>query len=97
RRDGIDAMPRQDAAQAWRFRWRTARWGRPGRLGALPPAPAEPEAQGARVTRARPGLTEWYENGEAGLEQGFTVTERPRGDGVLCVVGRLEGTLRAKQ
>ncbi|EYF02825.1 FG-GAP repeat protein [Chondromyces apiculatus] len=37
----------------------------------------EPEVDGNRVTFAREGLTEWYVNGPLGLEQGFTLPERP--------------------
>jgi hypothetical protein len=36
-----------------------------------------------QVTYTRPGLTEWWENGADGLEQGFTVTARPGGVGDL--------------
>jgi hypothetical protein len=40
---------------------------------------------GNRVEIARPGLVEWYINSEAGLEQGFTLTERPDGAGDLAL------------
>jgi hypothetical protein len=36
-----------------------------------------------RVDYPRPGLTEWWENRPAGLEQGFTVTAPPAGEGAL--------------
>ena len=36
-------------------------------------------AEGARVEVRRPGLVEWFENSERGLEQGWTVVERPGG------------------
>ncbi len=38
-----------------------------------PVAPAKPTASGNRVTYAHMGISEWYENGPLGLEQGFTV------------------------
>jgi len=41
--------------------------------------------EGARVEIHRPGLTEWYLNSPAGLEQGFTVEKRPEGDGALVL------------
>ncbi len=39
-------------------------------------APGEVVASGARVEVRRPGLVEWYENTERGLEQGWTIDER---------------------
>jgi hypothetical protein len=42
-------------------------------------ARAQPTAHANRVSYARGGaLTEWYANGPAGLEQGFTLTHAPR-------------------
>jgi hypothetical protein len=40
-------------------------------LAALPARP--PRATANRVTYTYPGLTEWYDNGPLGLEQGFTI------------------------
>jgi hypothetical protein len=37
----------------------------------------------SRVEIRRPNLVEWYVNAPAGLEQGFTLDERPRGEGAL--------------
>ncbi len=39
-----------------------------------PLAPVAPQAQGNRVVFSHPGVSEWYANGPAGLEQGFTLT-----------------------
>lgn len=36
-----------------------------------------PQAKANRVEFRRDGLTEWYENGPLGLEQGFTLAHRP--------------------
>jgi hypothetical protein len=36
-----------------------------------------PSARANRVDYARPGLSEWYVNGPAGLEQGFTIARAP--------------------
>src|ERR1700734_429325 len=44
-------------------------------LSVLPPA--SPQASLNRVEYRRQPLTEWYVNGPAGLEQGFTISERP--------------------
>jgi hypothetical protein len=60
-------------------------------------SPAAPRTRANRVTYRRAGLTEWYANGPAGLEQGFTVARRPA-DGAdrLVVVLRMSGDLRPK-
>jgi hypothetical protein len=39
--------------------------------------PVAPQANANRVEYRRDGLTEWYENGPLGLEQGFTLAHRP--------------------
>ena len=36
-----------------------------------------PQAKANRVEYRRDGITEWYENGPLGLEQGFTLSHRP--------------------
>jgi trimeric autotransporter adhesin len=41
---------------------------------------AEPHRDGNRVEYQRGSLVEWYVNGPAGLEQGFTISARPTGD-----------------
>jgi len=57
-----------------------------GRGAALAPVdPGEVASDGARVEIRRPGLLEWYENTPAGLEQGFTLEDRPAGDGPLVL------------
>jgi hypothetical protein len=53
--------------------------------------------RGSRVEIARPGITEWYENSERGLEQGFDVDAPPPGEGPLVVeldVGRATASLQ---
>ena len=45
--------------------------------------PGKVSSEGARVEIQRPGLLEWYENTPSGLEQGFTLQERPAGEGPL--------------
>ena len=42
---------------------------------------AAPRLDANRVLYHHPGVLEWYANGPAGLEQGFTVKARPRGSG----------------
>jgi hypothetical protein len=63
-----------------------------GRGAALAPVAAgEIRGEGARVEIRRPGLVEWYLNSEAGLEQGFTLSERPDGEGALVLELALSG------
>jgi trimeric autotransporter adhesin len=64
------------------FRLASGRWGMAlrgygygGNLHAV--RSAEPKAKANRVEYARGALSEWYENGPLGIEQGFTVRERP--------------------
>ena len=64
-------------------------WGRPGAL--VPVEAAEPVARGRRVEYRRGALTEWYVNSERGLEQGFTIEERPAGEGHLKIVLAIGG------
>ncbi len=42
-------------------------------------------AEGGRVEIRRPQLVEWYENSVLGLEQGFTLEQRPDGEGLLIL------------
>jgi len=60
-------------------------------------ASPEPVASANRVEYARGGLSEWYVNGPLGLEQGFTVQERPgKSDGEpLTLAFSLSGDLVA--
>ena len=62
------------------------RLARLGREPGLEPAlPGELTSRGARVEIRRPGVLEWYVNSPAGLEQGFTLAERPPGPGPLVL------------
>jgi hypothetical protein len=68
-----------------------------GRRGALRElGGALPSVRGNRVVYRRGGLLEWYANGPLGLEQGFSVQERPAGPGNLVAVMSLAGNLRAR-
>lgn len=57
-----------------------------------PPVRGAAETQGNRVVLDRGSVEEWYVNGPLGLEQGFTVQRRPRGDGPVRVRLGLHGT-----
>jgi CSLREA domain-containing protein len=61
---------------------------------------AAPVAHQNRVVYSRSGVAEWYANGPAGLEQGFTLARRPAGAGggrPLTVVEDVTGDLVARQ
>jgi trimeric autotransporter adhesin len=59
--------------------------------------PVAPVAAGNQVTFRYPGVREWYANGPAGLEQGFTLTTPPPGpaQGPLTLALVLSGNARA--
>ena len=81
--DGVRVHDRTDAGSPVLLGLRLTGVGR-----GEPLAPVQPglvSRQGARVEIRRPDLTEWYLNSEAGLEQGFTLTERPAGQGELVL------------
>jgi len=71
---------------------------RVGRGKALARVPAgDVSHDGARVEIRRPGLTERYDNSDAGLEQGFTLEKRPKGKGPLVLELALDGATAAVQ
>ncbi len=59
---------------------------------------ASPQANANRVEYRRGPLTEWYENGPVGLEQGFTLTAPPtkRNGQLLTIALSLSGDLTPK-
>jgi hypothetical protein len=59
---------------------------------------ARPLAQANRVEYRRGGTTEWFANGPAGVEQGFTIDSKPAGatDGALTLALGVSGTLTAR-
>ena len=63
-----------------------------------PVAPARPVARANRVEYRRGGTTEWFANGPAGVEQGFTVASKPTGakSGTLTLALGISGTLTAR-
>jgi len=63
-----------------------------GRGGPLVPvASGHVVAEGARIEIRRPKLIEWYVNSPRGLEQGFTLLERPKGKGALALELAVDG------
>jgi hypothetical protein len=73
-------------------------YGYAGASGEVAPlAPVKPTEQANRVVYAYGALREWWANGPAGLEQGFTVSSRPgAGTGPLMFSLRLSGNVRAR-
>jgi hypothetical protein len=63
-----------------------------------PISSAQPLARANRVEYRRGGITEWFANGPAGIEQGFTISSRPTGTktGMLTLALGLTGTLTAR-
>jgi hypothetical protein len=57
----------------------------------IPVGAGEVASDGARIELRRRGLVEWYVNTPAGLEQGFTLAERPDGEGSLVIELALSG------
>jgi FG-GAP repeat len=58
------------------------------------PGKAAPTAAANKVSYQRAGVTEWYRNGPLGLEQGFTLQQRPAGNaasGPLTIALRTSG------
>jgi hypothetical protein len=61
-------------------------------------ARAQPLARGNRVEYRRSGATEWFANGPAGVEQGFTIARQPAGttNGELTLALGVSGTLTVR-
>jgi hypothetical protein len=95
---GIRVVDRTAAGSPELLRLQLQAVGRGESLEPLPPG--EVASAGARVEIARPGLVEWFENSPAGLEQGFTLAERPKGAGALVLelsVGGARAALRGER
>jgi len=58
-----------------------AAFGRAGQVTSV--GPANVRVVGNEVRLDRPGIIEWYINDSRGLEQGFDIPRRPKGDGPL--------------
>ena len=82
--------PRVPGERDWSWAWNLTGW---GRSASIPASAVEPRVNGARVEYPRPGVTEWYENGVNGIEQGFTIARSPVGSGPLRVRASIGGSL----
>lgn len=72
---GIRVVPRTDATATWEWSLTLTGYGFVGNVQT--PEGATLMVNGNRVEYQRGALTEWYVNDERGLEQGFTLAERP--------------------
>jgi hypothetical protein len=86
---GIRVVDRVPSAAGSQFELRLARLGREAQRD--PVAAGEVHAAGERIEIRRPGIVEWYVNSAAGLEQGFSVDQRPAGAGELVLELAVEG------
>jgi hypothetical protein len=82
--NGIRVHDRTASGRPELLRLSLAGVGRGDSLAAVGPG-QPPLAHESRVEIRRPGLVEWYVNSPEGLEQGFTLSERPSGDGPLAL------------
>jgi hypothetical protein len=77
------------ARAGWHARIRLFAFGRPGQWTHA--RSATPTQEGARVVLHRGRVDEWFEPSANGIEQGFTVRERPAGEGNLELAVEVEG------
>ncbi|MGD8623433.1 MAG: FG-GAP-like repeat-containing protein [Anaerolineae bacterium] len=80
---GIRVIQRTSAKPAWVWGYRPE--GQP-----VEPTVTAPN----RIEYRQPGLVIWYENGEAGLTQGFDVAAPPSDGGLLTLAGTWSGALQ---
>jgi len=73
---GIEIVPLRPEDRTWRVGLRLRRFGHDGNLEAA--GAADRVVAGERVELRRDGLVEWYANGPAGLETGFTLQSHGR-------------------
>ena len=73
--DGIRMIPRSEQEPSWQLGLQLKGYGYAGNATEL--MPAEPTISGNRIEYCRGGVTEWYENSEQGLQQGFTLEAAP--------------------
>jgi hypothetical protein len=88
--DGVEVVSRGPGA-VWTLRLETAAFGRAGEV--LPLECRAVSVAGERAELDHGALIEWFVNDRRGLEQGWTIAERPAGDGALVIELRVEGDL----
>jgi len=91
---GPRIVPREETNRPWEGSLTLDRYGCDDDL--ITPASAQPSIRDNRVDYRRGSLTEWYVNDEHGLEQGFTLSRAPAGDGRLEFDLAVGGTVEAR-
>ena len=82
---------RRTGKQDFEFSLAATSWGRHDALNEV--GEATIEASDTRLEYRREGITEWYINGDDGIEHGFDIAEKPAGDGLLRVEVEVGGEL----
>ena len=90
---GPDKLRVRASDDSWELGLALTSFKRDGAVGEV--VVAGVEGKGPRAELHRGALVEWYENTVLGLEQGFTLHERPSGAGPLVLEMALEGGLLA--
>jgi len=102
---GFAVSPREEAGASWKWGLQLQRYGYADALQAAAPVSSTKLSEQNKIEYARGNLIEWYVNDPRGLEQGFTILQRPdtatsRGairDSPLQVVMSLRGNLQPRQ
>ncbi len=95
---GLQQKENKEHTEPWNVVLRLHQIGRAGSMETISAGTATSE--GSRVEVSHPGgaVTQWFENRKDGLEQGFTLHQRPEGDsGEITLNLAVEGTLRVAE
>ena len=92
---GIRIEDRSGADDTALLTMRLRAFGREGELLAV--GPGRIRSDGPRIEIQRERLLEWYVNAPSGVEQGFTLPERPAGTGALILEIELAGGASAEE
>ncbi len=91
--DGISIVRRTEINPTWITGIRLESIGRAARLISLPKY-KNPMVEGQRIEFRRDLLSEWYENGPRGLEQGFTINKKMDGSDPLILALKYHGNVK---
>jgi len=92
---GIRIGPRRGRGDEWSVALELKKMGRGASKTPLP-RDETPDVRGPRVEFHRGSVIEWYVNRPVGVEQGFTITQRPAGGGELSLYLAVQGNLSPK-
>ncbi|MCK4579580.1 MAG: FG-GAP repeat protein, partial [Candidatus Marinimicrobia bacterium] len=91
--NGVNILPRTEANPSWQTSISLENMGR-GKQVVKVPKIASSRIDGSRIEFQRGSICEWYENSPKGIEQGFTVLEKPNGTGPLVLGLLTTGTTK---